>query len=189
MYLQFKSFQAACEAINKFHGKVMGESYRAVATFAPVQRVPKAGRQLENTLDGTYQESEHYKSFIENGPVPFVDQYNVNTVKKVVAPLVAAIAEQNQKLNEQIEARRAATAPKKKPKAAAEPGEPKAAKNAKKAPKVVEKPKAAPPKPQAPPPPPVAKKSAAKVKPGKQGSEAPKILKAPVVTKRNQPNP
>ena len=194
MYLQFKTFQAACEAINKYHGKVMGESYRAVAAFAPVQRVPKPGRQLVNNLDGTYQDSDHYKSFIENGPVPFVDQSTVNTVKKDVAPLVAAIAERNRRLNEQIEARRATTALKKKPKATAEQSEPKTtAKNAKKAPKVAEKPKAAAPKPQAgappPPPPPPVKKAAAKAKPGKQGTEAPKILKAPVVMKRSQPNP
>ena len=110
MYVLCKTFESACDLIAKYHGRVFkddkGEAFRAVACFAPVQRVPKPGRQLANTLDGTIEDDEHFVDFIENGPQNLSVQEPVATVEKKMAPLVAAIAERNRKLNEQIEQQR-----------------------------------------------------------------------------------
>jgi hypothetical protein len=111
MYVQCKTFEYACDLIAKYHGRVFkddkGEAFRAVACFAPVQRVPKPGRQLANNLDGTIEHDEHFENFIENGPKNFSTQEQpVATVEKKMAPLVAAIAERNRRLNDQIEQQR-----------------------------------------------------------------------------------
>lgn len=110
MYVQCKSFEYACDLIAKYHGRVFkddkGEAFRAVACFAPNQRVPKPGRQLVNNLDGTIEHDEHFVNFIENGPENFSPQEPVATVEKKMAPLVAAIAERNRRLNDQIEHQR-----------------------------------------------------------------------------------
>ena len=133
MYIQFKSFQAACDFINKFHGTIFqddkGDSFRAVAAFAPYQRDTRPGRQLQNALDGTFEGCDHFQNFVEKGPEKLnQEQFTGITKKAAVAPLVAALAERNARLNEEIEKRRAAkassskkAAPKKVSKKAAEP--------------------------------------------------------------------
>lgn len=118
LYVQFKSFQIASDFIAKFNGKVFlddrGESFRAVAAFAPFQRVPRRTKQLVNALDGSLETNEHFQRFIEHGPEKIQDLTQSGVLKKdAVAPLVAAIAERNRRLNEQIEEQRAAKASKK----------------------------------------------------------------------------
>jgi hypothetical protein len=133
MYIQFKSFQAACDFIIKFHGTIFqddkGDSFRAVAAFAPYQRDTRPGRQLQNALDGSFEGCDHFQTFIEKGPDKLNQEQFIGITKKAaVAPLVAALAERNARLNEEIEKRRAAkassskkAAPKKVSKKAAEP--------------------------------------------------------------------
>ncbi len=118
MYLQFKSFGAASEFISKFHGKIFHDkethtAFRAVAAFAPFQRIPRPAKQLTNPLDGKIEDQDHFQTFLEDGPAKITDQVAGLLKKDAVAPLVAAIAERNRRLNDQVEQQRAAKAAKK----------------------------------------------------------------------------
>jgi hypothetical protein len=191
LYVQFKTFQIASEFVTKFNGKVFsddrGDNFRAVAAFAPFQRVPRKSKQLMNALDGTIESNEHFVSFIQNGPAKREEIGATGPLKKdAVAPLVAAIAERNQRLNEQIEQQRAAKANGTKGKAVAK-NEPKAVEGAKEKPKKEGKGKRkkngndgtnAPKKtaPAPPPPPPPVTVAAEPVAPPKKVMAAPKVL-------------
>ena len=113
MYLQFKTFQQASEFIKKNHGKIFqdeqtSDSFRAVAAFSPYQRVAKLTRQLGNPLEGSVEDSDHFQAFIEKGPEKLSSEQFTGIVQKdAVAPLVAALVERNERLNEEIEKRRA----------------------------------------------------------------------------------
>lgn len=138
-YAQFKSFPSAADFISKFHGRLFsvakGEVFRAVAAFAPYQRVPRPAKQLRNTIDNTYEESEHFKTFIETGPSIVVSEAVSLTDERrqdYISPLVRAIADSSNKLNAAVDSARAARpASKKAPKAV----EPVPATKAKSAPK------------------------------------------------------
>jgi hypothetical protein len=187
MYIQFKSFQAACDFINNFHGTIFqddkGDSFRAVAAFAPYQRVSKVGRQLPNALDGSFEDSDHYKSFIEKGPEKFNQaQFTGITKKSTVAPLVAALAERNARLNDEIEKRRAFKKSTPKSSAAAPQAKSKGGPRAKEP----NKKGATKPGPPPPPPPPLSStKSEGKKKPqarpppasNSEGQKRPHVLK------------
>jgi len=68
-YLNFKSFKSATEFIQKFHGTVFtdttGETYRAVASIAPYQRVARPWKSMKNLLENQIEADEHYKGFCD----------------------------------------------------------------------------------------------------------------------------
>lgn len=115
MYLSFKKFRIACDFMTAMHGKVFiddkGETFRAVAAFAPFQRVPRRWKQLKNLHQGKIESEKHYQEFIEKvgrgpekpkpTPVLFINERK----EGYVSPLVALIAKQNAIIDEQIEER------------------------------------------------------------------------------------
>mmetsp|Transcript_44944 Transcript_44944/g.103902 ORF Transcript_44944/g.103902 Transcript_44944/m.103902 type:complete len:422 (+) Transcript_44944:60-1325(+) len=68
-YFQFESFERAEEFIKDYHGHqfvdAQGEQFRAVACFAPYQKVPRQKPQRD-TRDGTIVDDPAYKEFVES---------------------------------------------------------------------------------------------------------------------------
>merc|ERR1712048_589580 len=67
-YFQFGDAQSAEDFIRDYHGHQFvdsqGETFRAVACFAPYQKVPRKKVQ-KDPREGTIQEDPLYKEFVE----------------------------------------------------------------------------------------------------------------------------
>lgn len=68
-YFQFETLERAEEFIKEYHGHQFvdghGESFRAVACFAPYQKVPRLKPQ-KDPRDGTIEDDPVYKEFVES---------------------------------------------------------------------------------------------------------------------------
>jgi hypothetical protein len=95
-YINFRTYNVACDFITKFHGKSFtdskNEGFRAVAAFAPFQRNPRPWKQLRNAIENTIEEDQHYFAWLENEEKGLMrTPSNHTSVVSTVAPLAQSL--------------------------------------------------------------------------------------------------
>ena len=97
-YLKFETFALASDFIQRFHGHVFlddkGESFRAVAAFAPSQRAGK--RRIFNALQNTIEKDSHYLNFSNGTIPPAPSPTKLDTNEPYISPLVKSLTERPQ---------------------------------------------------------------------------------------------
>jgi len=111
-YMQFESLEEAEAFVKDYHGHSIvdgqGETFRAVACFAPYQKVPRLKSQ-KDPRDGTIEDDATYKEFVEDlskkkvyvGP----DDPRKTREKETTTPLIEHIRQKAKERKERSERR------------------------------------------------------------------------------------